>query len=89
LVTITRHTDKKGRLTLGPDYADRDVTVEYEAGRVIIERAVIIPEREAWLYQNPEALDRVRIGLAEAREERFVWPDLTDAFALADSIPDE
>jgi hypothetical protein len=88
-VSITRHTDSKGRLTLGPDYADRDVNILHEEGRVIIEPVVVIPEREAWLYRNPAALNAVRTGLAQARDGELVEPDLAEAFALADAIPDE
>ena len=47
--------DSKGRLTLGPANADRDVTVVHEGARLIIEPVVLIPESEAWLYRNARA----------------------------------
>ena len=35
------------------------------------EQLVQVPEKEAWLYRNEEALSKVRQGLAEARRGEF------------------
>ena len=88
----TKQVDSKGRLNLGEAFANRTVIVEYRGqDEVVVKRARVIPEREAWLYQNPKALAAVRRGLAEAREKRFAAtaPDLKSDAKLADSIQDE
>lgn len=87
-MNITRHVDSKGRLTLGPGYADRDVTVRHEGGSVIIEPVVLIPEREAWLYRSPAALNLVRAGLAQASAGELMERDLAEAFEFAEDTPD-
>jgi hypothetical protein len=54
---------------------------------IIITPAVAIPEREAWLYENPEALRRVREGLRQAREGCFAEsPDLEADAEIADQL---
>ena len=64
----TKTVDARGRLTLGPNYANRLVIVrEQEDGSLEIIPAEAVPAREAWLYRNPEALKAVRQGLREAR----------------------
>jgi hypothetical protein len=69
---VTKTTDSKGRVALGPSFANRTVIVDdSDPDRVVIRKAVVIPESEAWLYKNEEALARVRRGLAEARAGRF------------------
>lgn len=61
-------TDRKGRVTLGQRFANRQVIVQkLNESEVVIKLARVIPEREAWLYENPEALAAVRTGLAQAR----------------------
>ena len=86
----TKLVDSKGRLMLGNRLAGRMVIIdETDPDRIVITPAVAIPEREAWLYKNEEALKRVRKGLAEARARRFCEPpDLDADAALANSIED-
>ena len=68
----TKLVDSKGRLALGNRYAGRMVLIDdSEPDRLIIIPAVAIPDREAWLYRNDEAINLVREGLAQAREGRF------------------
>ncbi len=52
---------------------------------IIITPAVVIPEKESWLYKNDAALDRVRAGLEQARKREFSKspPDLAADAALA------
>lgn len=86
----TRTVDSKGRLTLGEAFANRTVIVEQRGDEVVVRLARIIPEREAWLYENPKALDTVRRGLRAAREGRFAQPpDLRAARRLAARIPEQ
>ena len=71
----TKTVDARGRLTLGPAYANRLVIVqERDDGAIEIIPAEAVPEREAWLHTNPEAMRAVQQGLAEAREGRFAEP---------------
>jgi len=84
---ITKTVDARGRLTLGPKYANRLVILrEHEGGALEIIPAEAVPAGEAWLHRNPKALASVRQGLAEARQGRFAQrPDLdADAPAPAD-----
>jgi hypothetical protein len=88
-VMTTKLVDKKGRLMLGSAFAGRMVIVDdSDPEQIVISPAVAIPEREAWLYKNKEALNRVRKGLQQARESQFSEspPDLDKDAALADQL---
>ncbi len=76
-------TDSKGRLTLGKAFANARFIVEQEDGDVTLRRALVIPEREMWLYQNPVAWSAVEQGLSEAREGKLEL-DAIDLDALDD-----
>jgi len=82
----TKTVDSRGRITLGPRYANRLVIVrEHDDGALEIIPAEAVPAREAWLYKNPEALKAVRQGLEEAQAGRFAEaPDLE-----AEDVPDD
>lgn len=68
----TRTVDARGRLTLGPRYANRLVIVRAsEDGALEIIPAEAIPAREAWLHKNAKARQAVREGIEEARAGRF------------------
>jgi hypothetical protein len=82
--------DLKGRLTLGPRFAGRMVIVREESESVVtVELARVIPEREAWLYENKQALASVRRGLAQAKEGKLKPLDLEAALAVAEQCEDE
>ena len=69
--TPLRHksADAKGRVALGGHFANRAVIVEHRSNdEVVIRLARVIPEGEAWLYENPQALASVRRGLEQARK---------------------
>ena len=56
-------------MTLGGHFANRAVIVVHRSDdEVIVRLARVIPEREAWLYENPKALASVRRGLDQARK---------------------
>ena len=58
--------DGSGRISLGKAKAGALYAAVYEAdGRVILTPMVAIPEREAWLHQNPTAKAMVLQGLEE------------------------
>jgi hypothetical protein len=66
--TETKTADNKGRVVLGGLFANRAVIIErLSKTELVIKLARVIPESEAWLYENPEALAAVRTGLAQAR----------------------
>ena len=67
MVKTHMKTDSKGRITLGEAFANRTLLVEEQDGRIILRVARVIPESEAWLYENPAALDAVRKGLQQAK----------------------
>jgi hypothetical protein len=82
--------DAKGRLTLGREFAGRTVQIEKDEDRVLIRFCRVVPEREAWLWENETAKGMVDRGLGQAkRGELNDGPDLAAAFAFADGIPDE
>jgi len=66
-----RTADSRGRITLGEAYANRRLIIESRGDELILRLARVIPDSEAWLYDNPVALDSVRRGLSQARTERF------------------
>ena len=89
--TSHKNTDSKGRVTLGAHFANRDVIIEHRsADEVIVRLARVIPESEAWLYKNPNALAAVRLGLEQARAGRVTKnpPDLKAAVKLAKQLED-
>jgi hypothetical protein len=68
----TKTIDDKGRLALGSRFANRQVIIEEtNESQIIITLAKVVPEREAWLYNNPDALKSVLVGLNEARAGKF------------------
>ena len=82
--------DQRGRVTLGKEYANKTVIVEDRNGDIVLKPAVVIPERELWLYKNPSAMKMVQRGLEQARQRKTVkGPDLNADAAFADSIPDD
>jgi hypothetical protein len=85
-----RQADAKGRITLGPAFANRTVLVEDRGDEIVLRLGRVIPEAEAWLYENPKALASLRAGLEQARKGKFgPGPDLKSAADLARRIPEE
>ncbi|MEO6022269.1 MAG: hypothetical protein ABIP64_03980 [Burkholderiales bacterium] len=86
-----KNTDSKGRVTLGGHFANQAVIVEHRSDdEVVIRLARVIPEGEAWLYENPKALASVRRGLDQARKGNVTKqpPDLKAAAKLAAQLED-
>lgn len=82
--------DEKGRLTLGREFAGRTVQVEKDEDGILIKFCRVVPEREAWLWENETVKGMVDRGLHQARAgELDDGPDLAGAFAFADGLPDE
>ena len=87
---LAKNVDSKGRLTLGEAFANRTVLVEQRGSQLVIQLARVIPEHEAWLYDNPEALASLRRGLNQARAGKVSrpGPDLKASAALAEKLED-
>lgn len=69
---LTKETDDKGRVTLGRKFANRMVIVrEVDETEVVVTMVRVIPEREAWLYDNAKAKAAVLAGLEEASKGDF------------------
>lgn len=88
--TQTKTADVKGRVTLGPQVANKLVSItKVTESEYIVKLVRAIPEDEAWLYENPNALTAVRKGLGQARSRQFVkGPNLAADKKLADQLED-
>jgi hypothetical protein len=90
--TLAKNVDSKGRLTLGESFANRTVLVEaHGEGEVLVRLARVIPQREAWLYDNKGALAAVRRGLGQSSAGKFAKkpPNLKEAAALGEQLKDD
>jgi len=66
--TVNLAVDSRKRISLSkllPDLPVSSVRAHLEGDKIILEPMVEIPAREAWLYQNKKALNKVKTGLAE------------------------
>lgn len=68
LAIKTYTTDASGRLCLGKEFANKMFSFKMRQGNIELIPVLIIPEKEAWLYKNPEALATVREGLKQAKQ---------------------
>ncbi len=64
----TYTTDASGRLCLGKEFANKMFTLNVKQGNIELMPVQIIPEKEAWLYKNQDALAAVKLGLEQARQ---------------------
>lgn len=66
--------DSKGRITLGEWAKDiSGFSVHQERnGTIILEPFVEIPAHEKWLYDNKNALKKVKIGLKQAGNSKLI-----------------
>ncbi|MBU4252152.1 MAG: hypothetical protein KKC39_00015 [Candidatus Omnitrophica bacterium] len=74
----TRSLDSKHRITLGGKFQrflmnnkmkiDAYKVFICKSGDLLLRPEVSIPSSEAWIYQNPQVIGRVRKGLQEAAE---------------------
>ena len=88
-MTQTKTADSKGRVTLGERFANRTVILEeIDETEVRVTLARVIPEREAWLYENKKALASVRRGIRQAAAGQFSRnpPDIEADAKLADEL---
>ena len=75
----TRTIDSKNRITIGEKItklisaqteADKFQIFFSEEGDILLRPMVSIPIKEAWIYQNPQALKSIRQGLDEVKREK-------------------
>lgn len=65
--TFQVRPDAKGRITLGPlAEGISSFRVSQRPEGILLEPMVEIPASESWLFENEEALNRVRRGLADS-----------------------
>ena len=87
--TIAKKLDSKGRLVLGPEYANATVLVEQVTqGEFRIKIATVVPVEEAWLFKNKEALELVRRGLEEAKTGKMVKGPLQKTSSWIEKLED-
>ena len=61
------HSDNRGRLTLGLLAKAKSYRVSVnEAGQILLDPVVSIPERELWLWQNHNAAASVQRGIQQS-----------------------
>jgi hypothetical protein len=77
----TKTADSKGRIALGKDYANCPVIIQRVGpNEVRVIKARVIPEDEAWLWDNEEALGMIKRGLKQAKQQEFSGsPPIVDA----------
>ena len=81
--------DSKGRIVLGPRFANKPVIIEeVDDTEVRVIAAEVVPQRELWLHRNAQARDSVHRGLVEAKARKFSQspPDLDADESLTKSI---
>lgn len=87
----TKTTDNKGRIVLGPRFANKTVIIEeIDETELRVTVAAVIPQREVWLHRNPKAKAAVERGLAQAKARKYSKnpPDLDKDASLAKKLSD-
>ncbi len=65
-------TDRKGRVSLGPSFANVPVHIEPTGeGEWMVRVVEAIPVKEMWLLKNKEALNLVTAGILQAQNREF------------------
>lgn len=54
---MVKIVDDSGRITIGKEFSGKNCTIQkMEDGTVVITPVCLVPEREMWFFQNPEAM---------------------------------
>jgi hypothetical protein len=68
----TKTADSRGRINLGKEFANKTFVFEkIGETEMRLELARVVPEREIWLYNNPEAKEDVLGALERLRRGQF------------------
>jgi hypothetical protein len=60
--------DSRGRLTVGAEASHRQFRIMInDEGQILLDPVVVIPEREAWLFRNPEVALSVLRGIEQSK----------------------
>ena len=88
-IKVSVKADDKGRIILGREFAGKNYRVSRsEHGELLLVPVVVIPERDLWLYKNPQALAMFQRGLADVAEGRVTDGEDFSQYA-GDDIEDE
>ena len=88
---ITKTVDSKGRVALGKEFANCPVIIQrVSPNEIRVIKARVIPEDEAWLWDNEEAMGMVKRGMKQAKRREFADspPDLDADDLLVDELDD-
>ena len=78
--------DDKGRVILGHQFSGKQFRVFVSKdGDVLLMPVITMPERDAWLYKNPEALMAFHQGLMEAASGKVTPAEDFSQFASDDT----
>jgi hypothetical protein len=59
--------DSRGRFSIGAIAKSKTYRVKMnDAGQILLDPVVVVPERELWLWQNSEAIASVQRGIEQA-----------------------
>ena len=84
-----RTVDSKGRITIGVEYAGRTVRIEKRGGEMVVTPCRVVPEREAWLWENKEAFRLAHTGIDQAQHGKLDdGPDFGKAQQFIDGPED-
>lgn len=88
---MIKTVDSKGRVSLGKRFANKPVIIESLSDtEVKVSLARVIPEREMWLYENPEARETVFSALERLKTREFAEdpPDIDADEEMASRLED-
>ena len=62
-----RTPDAQGRIVIGKEHVGQTFSIErMPDGDIVLHPVMVIHQREAWLYNNPEAMAGLKEGIAQA-----------------------
>jgi hypothetical protein len=90
VTSVSKSADSKGRISLGPEFANHLVLVRRIADGVVeIVKATAVPDPELWLHRNPKAIRMVMEGIEQAKTGNLVdGPDMDKMARLAREMTD-
>ena len=65
--------DPKNRLSIGKAVLSSRIFKVYRnaAGQILLDPQILIPEREAWIYQNPKLIQAIDKGIDQAKKGKL------------------